>query len=59
MDQMTGRGVEINTISVSYESNSDMDGLVKSNGGTVYDETKGIDYVKDKINDDLKKRLEY
>ena len=59
MDQMTGRGVEINTISVSYESNSDMDGLVKSNGGTVYDETKGIDYVKDKINEDLKKRLEY
>ena len=25
-----------------------MDGLVKANGGTVYDETKGIDYVKDK-----------
>ncbi|OQA25981.1 MAG: hypothetical protein BWY61_00825 [Firmicutes bacterium ADurb.Bin354] len=59
MDQMTGRGVEINTISVSYESNSDMDGLVKANGGIVYDETKGIDYVKDKINEDLKKRLEY
>ena len=59
MDQMTGRGVEINTISVSYESNSDMDGLVKANGGTVYDETKGIDYVKAKINEDLKKRLEY
>ncbi|MCR5210291.1 MAG: hypothetical protein K6C99_08775 [Lachnospiraceae bacterium] len=58
IDQMSERSVEINMISVSYESNSIMNKLVINNGGTVFDETQGLEYVKEQISEDLKKRLD-